>query len=98
MRASSEEIAAAIAGSETLKRMQGIDLASYRFSSLFVDPPRSGLDARTLEFAAGFEHILYISCNPQTLQANVAAIARTSMRRIIFDFLFRRKIRCANRS
>ena len=57
--------------------VKDIDLASYHFSTLFVDPPRSGLDATTLEFAAGFDHILYISCNPQTLQENVAALQAT---------------------
>ena len=77
VRASSAEIADVLAGREVLKRMKDIDLASYRFSTLFVDPPRSGLDATTLEFAAGFDHILYISCNPQTLQENVAALQAT---------------------
>ena len=77
VRASSAEIADALAGRTALKRMKDIDLASYRFSTLFVDPPRSGLDATTLEFAAGFDHILYISCNPQSLQENVAALQAT---------------------
>ena len=77
VRASSAEISDVLAGREVLKRMQGIDLADYRFSTLFVDPPRSGLDAPTLELAAGFENILYISCNPQTLQENVAALQAT---------------------
>ena len=77
VRASSAEIADALAGRTVLKRMQDIDLASYRFTTLFVDPPRAGLDATTLEFAAGFDHILYISCNPQTLQENVAALQAT---------------------
>jgi len=77
VRASSAEIADVLAGREVLKRMKDIDLESYRFSTLFVDPPRSGLDTTTLEFAAGFEHILYISCNPQTLQENVAALQAT---------------------
>jgi tRNA (uracil-5-)-methyltransferase len=77
VRASSAEIADALAGRTVLKRMKDIDLASYRFSTLFVDPPRSGLDATTLEFAAGFDNILYISCNPQTLQENVAALQAT---------------------
>jgi len=77
VRASSEEIADALAGRTVLKRMKDIDLASYVFSTVFVDPPRSGLDATTLEFVAGFDNILYISCNPQTLQENVAALQAT---------------------
>ncbi len=77
VRTSSAEIADVLAGREVLKRMKDIDLENYRFSTLFVDPPRSGLDATTLEFAAGFDHILYISCNPQTLQENVAALQAT---------------------
>jgi tRNA (uracil-5-)-methyltransferase len=79
VRASSEEIVTALAGRTVLKRLKDIDLASYRFSTLFVDPPRSGLDATTREFAAGFGNILYISCNPQTLQENVAALQATHL-------------------
>ena len=77
VRASSAEISNVLAGREVLKRMKEINLERYRFSTLFVDPPRSGLDVTTLELAAGFEHILYISCNPQTLQENVAALQAT---------------------
>jgi tRNA (uracil-5-)-methyltransferase len=74
VRMSSDEISAALAGTREFNRMQDVDLAAYRFSTLFVDPPRSGLDQPTLELAAGFERILYISCNPQTLRENVAAL------------------------
>jgi tRNA (uracil-5-)-methyltransferase len=74
VRMSSDEISAALAGTREFNRMQDVDLSSYRFSTLFVDPPRSGLDAPTLELASGFERILYISCNPQTLLENVAAL------------------------
>jgi len=77
VRASAEEISDALAGRQALKRMKDIDLASYRFSTVFVDPPRSGLDATTLAFVSGFDNILYISCNPQTLQENVAALQAT---------------------
>jgi tRNA (uracil-5-)-methyltransferase len=77
VRMSSEEISAALAGRETFQRLQHIDLAAYGFSTIFVDPPRSGLDPATLELARGFEHILYISCNPQTLRDNVAALHDT---------------------
>lgn len=74
VRLSSEEISAAMAGTETFKRLQHVDLGQYRFSTIFLDPPRAGLDAQTLELAAGFDNILYISCNPETLRANVAAL------------------------
>jgi tRNA (uracil-5-)-methyltransferase len=73
----SEDIRAALDGSQVFKRLAGIDLAQYQFSTLFVDPPRSGLDAETLALAAGFEHILYISCNPQTLHENITALHAT---------------------
>ncbi len=77
VRMSSDEISAALAGREVFQRMKDIDLAQYAFSTIFVDPPRSGLDPATLELAAGFANILYISCNPQTLHDNVAALRAT---------------------
>lgn len=77
VRMSSEEISAALSGRETFQRMQHIDLAAHAFSTIFLDPPRSGLDPATLELAAGFDNILYISCNPQTLRDNVAALQAT---------------------
>ena len=67
VRMSSEEISHALAGERPFRRLAAIDLPSYSFSTLLVDPPRAGLDAGTLALAAGFERILYISCNPETL-------------------------------
>lgn len=77
VRLSSDEISAALAGRETFQRLKDIDLGSYRFSTIFVDPPRSGLDPATVELASGFDNILYISCNPETLLDNVAALEKT---------------------
>lgn len=77
VRMSSDEISDALAGGREYRRMKDIDLGGYRFSTLFVDPPRSGLDAATVELARGFERILYVSCNPATLRDNVAALHDT---------------------
>lgn len=77
VRMSSDEISDALAGGREYRRMKEIDLGGYRFSTLFVDPPRSGLDAATVELARGFERILYVSCNPATLRDNVAALHDT---------------------
>ena len=78
-RMASSEISAALARARIFRRLQeqDIDLDTYRFSTLFVDPPRAGLDASTLELARGFDHVLYISCNPGTLLENVEALACT---------------------
>ncbi|HSD37278.1 MAG TPA: tRNA (uridine(54)-C5)-methyltransferase TrmA [Rhodocyclaceae bacterium] len=79
VRMASDEISAALARVRPFNRMKDIDLDSYRFTTLFVDPPRSGLDAPTVELARSFERILYISCNPETLRDNVAALQDTHM-------------------
>jgi tRNA (uracil-5-)-methyltransferase len=77
VRMSSEEFSDALAGRETFTRLKDIDLEPFRRATLFVDPPRSGLDDVTLELARGFDRILYISCNQQTLFDNVTALHDT---------------------
>lgn len=78
-RLSAEEMSSALAGEREFRRLQSLPrpLADYRFSTIFVDPPRAGLDAATTALAAGFDNILYISCNPTTLVANLASFKRT---------------------
>ncbi len=97
VRMASDEISGALAGVREYRRLRAIDLGDYRLSTLFVDPPRSGLDAATLALASGFAHIIYISCNPQTLRDNVAAL-QTSHRiaaSAVFDqFPYTRHLEC----
>jgi len=52
-------------------RLRDIDLESYDFSHVFVDPPRAGIDEKSLEFISQFETIIYISCNPDTLKRDI---------------------------
>lgn len=75
VRLSSEEMAQALAGIRPFRRLAHLDLADYRFSTIFVDPPRAGLDDVTLELLPHFDHIVYISCNPETMARNIATIA-----------------------
>ena len=77
VRMSSDEISDALAGVRPFRRLRDIDLGAYAFSTLFVDPPRGGLDAATIALARGFRNVLYISCNPDTLRDNVAALSAT---------------------
>lgn len=76
-RLSSEEAAQALARIRPFRRLQHLDLASYRFSTVLVDPPRAGLDAATLNLVRGFDHICYISCNPETLLDNLQQLMTT---------------------
>ena len=45
--------------------------------TLFVDPPRPGLDAICRAFASRFERVLYMSCNPATLARDVTELRKT---------------------
>ena len=71
VRMSAEEFTQALDGEREFRRMEGVDLGQFTLSTLFVDPPRSGLDERARMFCRRFEHIIYISCNPQTLERDL---------------------------
>jgi len=71
VRMSSEEFTQALDGVREFRRMKDIDLSSYTLETLFVDPPRSGLDDRSREFCKRFKHLIYISCNPETLKRDL---------------------------
>ncbi len=77
VRMSSEELVEAMAGVRKFRRMEGIDLDTFNFGTLFVDPPRAGLDQGTLDLARNFDNIIYISCNPGTLQRDVKSLFST---------------------
>jgi tRNA (uracil-5-)-methyltransferase len=74
VRLSAEELTQALNGVREFRRLQGVDLAGYRFGTIFVDPPRAGMDPDTCELARRFDTILYISCNPDTLALNLAQL------------------------
>ncbi|MFK7160435.1 tRNA (uridine(54)-C5)-methyltransferase TrmA [Marinospirillum sp. MEB164] len=75
-RASAEELAAALADPDSSLAAR-LAVADYDFSTVLVDPPRAGLDAATLAQVQGYERIVYISCNPQTLADNLAELTKT---------------------
>ncbi|MBF7730970.1 tRNA (uridine(54)-C5)-methyltransferase TrmA [Pseudomonas sp. N040] len=77
VRLSAEELTEALTGVRPFRRLAGIDLTSYNFGTVFVDPPRAGMDPDTCELTRRFQRILYISCNPETLAANIAQLSDT---------------------
>ncbi|HEY7771675.1 MAG TPA: tRNA (uridine(54)-C5)-methyltransferase TrmA [Marinagarivorans sp.] len=76
-RLSSEEFTQAIEGVRAFKRLEHLDLNSYRFSTVLVDPPRAGLDDGTIKLIQRFERIIYVSCNPDTLYNNLQQLCQS---------------------
>lgn len=74
VRLASEEVTQALTGVREFRRLKGVELSDYTFGTVFVDPPRAGLDPATLTLVKGYPRILYISCNPETLAANIAEL------------------------
>ena len=77
VRMSVAEFVSALDGVREFRRMREIDITSYNIKSVVVDPPRSGMDALSLSFISRYEHILYISCNPETLVRDLEILSKT---------------------
>ena len=69
----------AFSGSRDFSRLknQAISLDDYHFSTIFIDPPRAGVDDETLKLVAQFNRIIYVSCNPETLHDNLVFLSQT---------------------
>ena len=77
VRISSEEITQVLNNVRPFRRLREIALNNYNFSTVFVDPPRAGLDDETLELVSKFDNIIYISCNPDTLKENLDTLNKS---------------------
>jgi len=76
-RLASEEMTEALNGVREFSRLKGVDLDSYSFTTVLVDPPRAGLDEGTIQLICGMEYIIYISCNPETLARDLETLTLT---------------------
>ncbi|RXJ98233.1 tRNA (uridine(54)-C5)-methyltransferase TrmA [Arcobacter sp. CECT 8986] len=77
IRMSSEEFVEALKEKREFRRLKDVDLKSYNFSTVFVDPPRAGLDETTTNLIKDFDKIIYISCNPETLHRDLIELTKT---------------------
>lgn len=87
VRMSAEDMVGALDKVRAYERLKDVELDEYQFSTVFVDPPRSGLDPATNAFVSRFENIIYISCNPHTLKDNLQLLHQTHRveRMALFD-------------
>lgn len=77
VRLSSEELTQALNEVREFRRLKTTPIEDFNFSTIFVDPPRAGLDDDTNELLRRFDNIIYISCNPDTLKQNIKHISDT---------------------
>lgn len=77
VRMSVEEFVEALDGKREFNRMKHIDINSYDINTIFVDPPRSGMDELSSSFATRYNNIVYISCNPETLYRDMEILSKT---------------------
>mmetsp|Transcript_14379 Transcript_14379/g.32569 ORF Transcript_14379/g.32569 Transcript_14379/m.32569 type:complete len:130 (-) Transcript_14379:70-459(-) len=71
--------------------------ARSRPDAVLVDPPRSGLDSDTLQLVTCYNHILYVSCNPEALHADLTHLSSTHCVRsfAVFDhFAYTNHLEC----
>jgi tRNA (uracil-5-)-methyltransferase len=76
-RLSASDTAQALDGVREFNRLRGVNLHDFNFSTIFVDPPRAGMDEESCKLAQKFDNILYISCSPQSLQRDLQTLTQT---------------------
>jgi len=84
-RLSDNETASALSKERLFRRLEHIDLDSYDFSHILVDPPRAGLSEETISLSKGFENMIYISCNPETFIRDLEKLNREIKTIAVFD-------------
>jgi len=79
IRLAAEEVSQALTGVRPFRRLAVLPkpLQDYALNTVFVDPPRAGLDDNTVAMLRGFNNLIYISCNPETLASNCESLSDT---------------------
>jgi len=79
VRAPSEEFCRRVIKKRSyeLRRKDGSCEIEMHFGCTIVDPPRAGLDDLTRAAVSGYDHVLYISCNPDALRNDLSELLTT---------------------
>ena len=77
VRLSSEELTLALDQGKRYERLGDVDVHAYDLRTVLVDPPRAGMGPEVSAFVSRFPRVVYISCSPETLAADVRTLSDT---------------------
>tara|TARA_Y100001936_G_C16084307_1_gene680395 strand:+ start:3020 stop:4090 length:1071 start_codon:yes stop_codon:yes gene_type:complete len=66
-RLSGLETLEAINLSKQFRRLSNLKINDFLFETIFIDPPRQGLDSKTIKYLVNFKKIIYVSCGFKSL-------------------------------
>ena len=76
-RLSEIETLEALDGKRNFNRLNNINLEDFNFNSIFLNPPRSGIDKSTLKKIKEFDEIIYVSCSFNSLQKDINNLSKS---------------------
>lgn len=76
-RLSGKETLEALQRKRNFRRLQDIDLDEFEIKTIFLDPPREGLDVFTIQNLINVENIIYISCGFESFKRDLKILQKT---------------------
>lgn len=76
-RLSGKETLEALQRKRNFRRLQDIDLDEFEIGTIFLDPPREGLDLFTIQNLINVENIIYISCGFESFKRDLKILQKT---------------------
>ncbi len=76
-RLSGKETLEAFFGVRKFRRLAEIDLNKFNINTIFLDPPREGLDQNTLDSLKEMKNVIYISCGFESFKRDLRILQET---------------------
>ena len=83
-RLSGKETLEALNGKRVFRRLSNVNIKNLKLNSVFLDPPRTGLDEYTKTNIKKFDTIFYVSCGFESLQKDLQSIKTHRIKKASF--------------
>ena len=74
---SGKETIEAFTKKRTFRRLKDIDLEEFNLDTIFLDPPREGLDQFTKDALINFDNVIYLSCGFESFKNDIQDLENT---------------------